>query len=87
MSYRYKCSGTCSSEITFDVENNKLHNVSFMGGCNGNLSGICSLTEGMDIDDVLTKLKGIDCRGRGTSCPDQLARAIVKYKEEEKCRF
>ena len=71
----YKTQGTCSREIHFDVENNKLKNVSFVGGCNGNLKGIGLLVEGMDIDDVI--------KGRPTSCPDQLARALKQYKEQQ----
>lgn len=82
MTYKYRCKGTCSSEVSFDVTDNILHNVTFKGGCSGNLSGISSLTEGMSIDDVVSKLKGINCGGKGTSCPDQLAKAIEKYKEE-----
>lgn len=74
--YTYKTKGTCSREITFDVIDHKLKNVSFLGGCNGNLQGIAKLVEGMDIDEVKSKLKGIDCNGKGTSCPDQLAKAI-----------
>lgn len=74
--YTYKTKGTCSREITFDIIDHKLKNVSFLGGCNGNLQGIAKLVEGMDIDEVKSKLKGIDCNGKGTSCPDQLAKAI-----------
>lgn len=77
----YTTSGTCSREIHFDVEDNKLVNVSFLGGCNGNLKGISSLVEGMDIDDVIKKVEGIKCGARPTSCPDQLARALKQYKE------
>lgn len=76
----YTTAGTCSREIHFDVENNKLVNVSFLGGCNGNLKGISSLVEGMDIDDVIKKVEGIKCGARPTSCPDQLARALKEYK-------
>ncbi|MCI9570183.1 MAG: TIGR03905 family TSCPD domain-containing protein [Lachnospiraceae bacterium] len=78
----YKPQGTCSREITFDVENNKLKNVKFQGGCNGNLKGIGSLVEGMDIDDVIHKLEGTVCGVRATSCPDQLAQALKQYKAE-----
>lgn len=76
----YTTAGTCSREIHFDVENNKLVNVSFLGGCNGNLKGISSLVEGMDIDDVIKKVEGIKCGARPTSCPDQLAKALKEYK-------
>ena len=78
----YKPQGTCSREITFDVENNKLKNVKFQGGCNGNLKGIGSLVEGMDIDDVIHKLEGTVCGVRATSCPDQLAQALKQFKAE-----
>ena len=79
----YKTQGTCSREIHFDVENNKLKNVSFVGGCNGNLKGIGLLVEGMDIDDVIKRVEGVSCNGRPTSCPDQLARALKQYKEQQ----
>ena len=76
MDYVYKTSGTCSREIRFSVENGILKNVSFLGGCNGNLQGIGKLVEGMKVEEVEKRLKGISCGGRPTSCPDQLACAI-----------
>ena len=79
----YKTQGTCSREIHFDVENNKLKNVSFVGGCNGNLKGIGLLVEGMDIDEVIKRVEGVSCNGRPTSSPDQLARALKQYKEQQ----
>ena len=81
--YTYIPKGVCSSQIDFDIEDNKLKNASFVGGCNGNLKGICSLVEGMDIDSIIEKLKGIDCRGKGTSCPDQLAKALEEIKNKQ----
>ena len=72
----YKTNKTCSVQIDFDIEGNKIYNVKFTGGCNGNLKGIAALVEGQDINTVKEKLKGIDCKGRGTSCPDQLAKAL-----------
>ena len=72
----YKTFGTCSREISFEVVDNKLTNVSFLGGCNGNLQGISKLVEGMDIDDVIARVEGIKCGARQTSCPDQLATAL-----------
>lgn len=78
----YKTFGTCSREINFEVVDNKLTNVSFLGGCNGNLQGIGRLVEGMDIDDVIAKVEGIRCGARQTSCPDQLAKALKQYKAE-----
>ena len=76
MDYVYKTSGTCSKEIRFSIENGILKNVSFLGGCNGNLQGIGKLVEGMKVEEVEKRLKGISCGGRPTSCPDQLACAI-----------
>lgn len=81
--YTYKTHGTCSSQIDFEVENGVVRNVSFTRGCNGNTSGISKLVEGMKVDDVIKKLKGTDCNGRGTSCPDQLAKALELSKKEE----
>ena len=81
--FTYNTKGTCSRQIIFDVdEQNKIHNVKFIGGCGGNLQGIARLVEGKDIDGVAGTLKGIKCRNN-TSCPDQLAHAIAAYKERE----
>lgn len=77
----YRTKGTCSQEITFEVEDNKLKNVAFFGGCNGNLQGISKLVEGMDIDEVIRRVEGIRCGFKNTSCPDQLATALKLYKE------
>ena len=74
--YSYTTRGTCSRRIDFDVVDNKVKNVQFLGGCMGNTLGVAALVEGMDINDVITRLKGIDCAGKGTSCPDQLALAL-----------
>ena len=79
----YKTSGTCSRLIQFDVEDNKVTNVQFVLGCNGNTQGVAALVEGMDIHEVIKRLKGIDCNGRGTSCPDQLAIALEQYLEQQ----
>ena len=68
--------GVCSSRIYFTIDAGKIVRVEFMDGCEGNLQGIASLVEGMEVDEVVKKLRGIDCSGRGTSCPDQLARAL-----------
>lgn len=81
MQYTYKTSGTCSREIYFDIEDGKIKNVQFLGGCNGNLKGIGSLVEGMDIDTVIARLEGTTCGGKNTSCPDQLANALRQAKE------
>lgn len=76
----YKTQGTCSVQIDFDVEDNKIHNLQYTGGCNGNLKGIAALVEGQDINVVKEKLKGIKCGMKPTSCPDQLARALEEIK-------
>ena len=77
----YKTKGTCSVSIDFDVEDGKLYNVHFLGGCNGNLKGIAALVEGQKLEDVKDKLKGIKCGYRETSCPDQLAKALEEVIE------
>lgn len=81
MQYTYKTRGTCAQMISFEVENNKLSNVQFFGGCNGNLKGIGALVEGMDIDDVIARLEGTKCGMKSTSCPDQLANALKEVKK------
>ena len=80
MQYQYKTKGTCSQQILFEIEDNKLKNVQYIGGCNGNLKGISSLVEGMDIDEVISRLEGTKCGMKDTSCPDQLARALKQAK-------
>lgn len=81
MQYEYKTKGTCSQRILFEIEDNKLTNVQYIGGCNGNLKGISSLVEGMDVDEVIARLEGTKCGMKDTSCPDQLARALKETKE------
>jgi uncharacterized protein (TIGR03905 family) len=79
--FTYHTRGTCSRQIVFEVDNqNKMHNVKFIGGCSGNLQGVSRLVEGKDIDDVQTLLAGVICRNN-TSCPDQLSQAILAYKK------
>ncbi len=80
MHYRYKTKNVCSSEINFDLEEGKLHNVVFTGGCNGNLKAIGKLVEGMDADQVIALLKGNTCGRNFTSCADQLTCAIEEAK-------
>lgn len=80
MQYTYKTKGTCSREITFDIEDGKVRNVQFFGGCNGNLKGIGSLVEGMSVDEVIARVEGIQCGMKPTSCPDQLAQALKEAK-------
>lgn len=72
----FKTSGTCSVQIDFEVTDGLVHNVRFTGGCNGNTQGVAALVEGMKVEDVVQKLKGIKCGFRPTSCPDQLAKAL-----------
>ncbi|NCB93918.1 MAG: TIGR03905 family TSCPD domain-containing protein [Clostridia bacterium] len=72
----YKTKGTCSSQISFELVDGKVHNVAFTGGCNGNLKGIGSLVEGLDAKDVIARLEGTTCGFKSTSCPDQLAKAL-----------
>ena len=79
--YQYKTKGTCSQMIYFDLEDGKVKNVQFLGGCNGNLKGIGQLVEGMDVDDVIARLEGTTCGMKRTSCPDQLAKALKEAKE------
>lgn len=79
----YKTQGTCSRAIEFEILNNKVHNVKFIGGCLGNTQGVARLVEGMDINEAILRLDGILCRN-GTSCPDQLARALKEYKTATK---
>ena len=80
--YTYTPQGVCSVQMDFDIEDNKIYNLKVTGGCNGNLKGIASLIEGQDINEVKDKLKGINCNGRGTSCPDQLSKAIEEYQKQ-----
>ena len=78
--YEYKTSGTCAQRILFDVVDGKVHNVQFIGGCNGNLKGIAALIEGMDVDTVIERVQGTTCGMKKTSCPDQLAKAMIAAK-------
>ena len=78
--FEVRPSGVCSRLITFDVEDNKVKNVQFIGGCNGNLKGISALVEGMDIDEVIARVEGTTCGMKKTSCPDQLAQALKEAK-------
>lgn len=80
MHYEHTNKGTCSRSILFDIEDGKVKNVQYIGGCNGNLKGIGSLVEGMDIDEVIARLEGTTCGMKNTSCPDQLAQALKEVK-------
>lgn len=81
MQYEYKTKGTCSQRILFEIEDGKVRNVQYVGGCNGNLKGIGSLVEGMEVDQVISRLEGTTCGFKSTSCPDQLAKALKEAIE------
>ena len=86
MQFSYKTKGTCSQTISFDITNGVISDVSFYGGCNGNLKGVAALVEGMKAEDIISRVEGIRCGFKPTSCPDQLAQAVkaalLKEKEE-----
>ena len=77
----YKTKGVCSNAIEFEIEDNVVKNVEFRGGCQGNTTGVASLVKGMQVDEVIERLSGIQCGFRGTSCPHQLSKALKEYKE------
>lgn len=77
----YKTKGVCSNAIEFEIEDDVIKNVEFCGGCQGNTTGVASLVKGMQVDEVIERLSGIQCGFRGTSCPDQLSKALKEYKE------
>ena len=79
----YEPQGVCSRFIEIEIENNIIRNIKFYGGCNGNLTGISSLCVGMDVNDVIKRLKGIPCGAKSTSCPDQLATCLVEYLKRQ----
>ena len=80
--YTYQPSGVCSRQIDIDVEGNTIVKVTFTGGCSGNTQGVAALIAGMNIDEAISRLSGIHCGPRPTSCPDQVAKALKAYKEE-----
>ena len=80
---RYQTRGVCSRAVNVEVEDGIVKSVEFEGGCNGNTKGVASLVEGMEVDIAISKLEGITCGFKGTSCPDQLAQALKKLSEEE----
>lgn len=82
MIYQYEPKGVCSMQMNIEVEDEIIKNVEIIGGCAGNTQGVSALIVGMNINEAIKRLKGIDCRGRGTSCPDQLAIALEKIKEQ-----
>ena len=83
MRYTYKTRGTCAIAISFDLDGDRVSNVEFTGGCNGNLKAISILVDGMTVDEIETKLKGNKCGLKDTSCADQLAKAVLEAKEKE----
>ena len=85
--FEYRTRGVCSSLIKLEVDNDMIKGVEIVGGCPGNSLGVSKLCEGKSLDDVIDILSGIGCRGRGTSCPDQLAKACIEYKNMIKNRF
>ncbi len=82
--YTYQTKGTCSRQISFELQDGKVHNVAFVGGCNGNLKGISKLVEGRDAKEIIALLKGNLCGNKPTSCPDQLALALEAALAQEK---
>ena len=81
MKYTYKTKGTCSAQINFNIENDIVTDVSFLGGCNGNLKAIAKLVDGMTVDEIEIKLLGNTCGFKNTSCADQLAKAVREAKK------
>lgn len=79
---KYKTSGVCSQSIEFDVVDDKVTNVKFVGGCSGNTQGVAALIEGMDINEAIKRMEGIKCGFKSTSCPDQLSKALRQYQEQ-----
>ena len=81
MKYEYTPKGVCSKKMIFEIENGVVTDLTVEGGCNGNLKGISSLVKGLKVDDVIEKLSGIKCGFKPTSCPDQIAQALNRFKE------
>lgn len=78
----YKTQGVCSKYIGIELDGDRIQRVEFMGGCPGNLQAVARLVQGMNVDEAAAKLKGIDCGGKGTSCPDQLSRALLEVRDK-----
>ena len=81
MQFEYKTTGTCAGKIVIDLDGDIVKSVRFIGGCPGNTLGISKLVEGMKVDEVITRLEGIRCGMKATSCPDQLAKALTEAKK------
>lgn len=86
MEYAYDARGICAVRINFSVEDNRVKNVMFIGGCEGNHKGLSRLVEGMEVDEVINRLEGLTCGMRQSSCPDQLAQALKVYKKTSKVK-
>lgn len=76
----YKTKGVCAQSIEFDVEDNRVRNVKFAGGCAGNAQGVARLIDGMEVDEAISRMENIKCGFKSTSCPDQLATALKEYR-------
>lgn len=81
MKYTYIPKGVCSKQLNIEIENDIVTKLEVIGGCHGNLQAIAKLVEGMKVEEVIKRLKGIDCKNRGTSCPDQIAKALEERKK------
>ena len=81
MTYSYRPQGVCARGLSFEIEDNIVKNIEFMGGCSGNTQGVAALAEGMDANELIERLAGIRCGFKSTSCPDQLAKAVAKALE------
>lgn len=84
MVFRYTPDGVCSSEMIFEIEEDVVKKLEIVGGCPGNTVGVSKLIENRNVDDIIELLKGIPCRNKGTSCPDQVAKALEEYKKQQK---
>ena len=80
MTFEYNPKGVCSRHYTFDIEGDTIRSLKVEGGCEGNLRGISRILAGMKVDDVIRAFEGVDCHNRGTSCPDQISRALKEYR-------
>ena len=80
MKYEFYPSGVCSMKMIFDIEDNIVKSLEIVGGCPGNTVGVSKLVQGKSVDEIIQMLKGIPCGSKGTSCPDQIARALEEYK-------
>lgn len=81
--FEYQTRGVCSSKIIYEIENDIVRDVKIVGGCPGNSVGVCMLCKNRHIDEIINILQNIDCRGKGTSCPDQLALGLIEYKKKK----